>query len=71
MKKLHIPDMTCGGCAKAVTRIVERTSKGTKLSIDLESRVVTLEGIEDLERIESALANGGYPTERLDGVTPK
>ena len=65
MKKLHIPDMSCGGCAKAVSRIVERVSKGTKLSIDLEARVVTLEGVDDLERIESELAIGGYPTERL------
>lgn len=64
MEKLHVPDMKCGGCAKAVTRIVERVSDEAKLSIDLEARTITLEVGEDLERVEEALNKGGYPSER-------
>ena len=66
MKTLHVPDMKCGGCAGAVTRVVEGIVETPQLEIDLSSRQLTLDAGEALAKVRDALARAGFPTRDLD-----
>ncbi len=66
MLHLIIPSMTCGGCAKAVTRIVQSvTGPGTTVDIDLATHEVRVDARTDqAPALLGALAKGGYPAEQ-------
>jgi copper chaperone len=68
MLRFIIPSMTCGGCAKAVTRIVQSvTGPGTTVDIDLATHEVRVgAGTDQAPALLGALAKGGYPAERRD-----
>ena len=61
--RFQIPDMSCGGCARSVTRAIESVDANARIAIDQASREV--EGSTDLpsHRIVAALADAGYPAE--------
>ena len=63
-----IPSMTCGGCAKAVTRIVQSvTGTETTVDIDLATHEVRVgAGTDRAPALLEALAKGGYPAEQRD-----
>ncbi|HEX2555034.1 MAG TPA: heavy-metal-associated domain-containing protein [Microvirga sp.] len=65
MLRLTIPTMTCGGCARAVTRIVqEAAGPETPVEIDLATREVRIDASPATEfAIRAALAKGGYNPE--------
>ena len=65
MLRYFIPTMTCGGCARAVTRIVQAAGgTDTDVAIDLATREVRVAAEPSAEpRIREALARGGYPAE--------
>ncbi len=58
--------MTCGGCARAITRIVERTVTSSTIDIDVDSRTLTVETADDVKAIEEALVTEGYPVQTSD-----
>lgn len=62
-KTYRIPNMTCGGCARAITRIVERTVPRSTIDIDVDSRTLTIKTEDDFKALEEALATGGYPVQ--------
>ena len=65
MLRFQIPNMTCGGCAKSVTRILQ--------SIDPKARVETYPPLHEVHVETTAnesvlltvLKEAGYPAERL------
>ena len=65
MIRLSVPTMTCGGCAKAVTRIVQAAAgPETPVEIDLATRKVRIGAAPEAESaIRAALAKGGYRPE--------
>ena len=65
MLRFSIPTMTCGGCARAVTRIVHAAGGAdTTVAIDLATREVRIAAARSAETtIREALARGGYPAE--------
>jgi copper chaperone len=42
MTRIHIANMTCGGCAKGVTATLRAALPGVDVAVDLERREVTL-----------------------------
>ena len=62
-KTYRIPNVTCGGCAKAVTRMIERTTSRSTIDIDVDSRTLTVKTKDDFKALEEALATGGYPVQ--------
>ncbi len=65
MKTLYVPAMKCGGCAKAVTKIVERVVEEPRLHIDIEAHTISLDVGDALERVRQALSQGGFPTKNV------
>lgn len=58
---LILKDMTCGGCAKAVTRIVTKLDPQAEVVIDLATQRVTIESHFPETELRQALSRGGFP----------
>lgn len=58
--RLHIEAMTCGGCARQVTAILDGVDAQGDLEIDVPTKTVTFETDRPTADIQAALAAGGY-----------
>lgn len=65
--KLRVNDMTCGGCAKAVTAIIRELDEQAQVEIDVATKLVTVETSASLDAVQAALEDGGFPPELLAG----
>ncbi|HGG63321.1 MAG TPA: copper chaperone [Rhodobacteraceae bacterium] len=60
MRKLNIPDMTCGHCKAAVEKAVASVDANAKVAVDLDTRTVEIDSSADMAVILSALKEEGY-----------
>lgn len=60
MLRFQVPNMSCGGCAKSVTRAVQSVSAGAKVDADLSVREISVSGTSDEAGILDALKRAGY-----------
>jgi copper chaperone len=60
MLKLKVAGMTCGGCASSVTRAVSAAAPGAKVSVDLESGEVAIDGDAQRQAVVTAIEDAGY-----------
>lgn len=60
--RFHIENMTCGGCARSVTKAVQSVDPEAKVAIDLQTRNVDVTSRQPVSAFESTLAKVGYPT---------
>ena len=61
MLELNVPNMTCGGCARHVTQVVQSVDAAAKVDINLAARTVRIETGVDPQRIATAMDAAGYP----------
>lgn len=63
--QFHIEGMTCGGCAKSVTRAITNLDQNAVVHADPASRTVKVETAASQGSVLQALEDAGYPaTER-------
>ncbi|OIP40089.1 MAG: heavy metal transporter [Deltaproteobacteria bacterium CG2_30_63_29] len=60
MAKYTVEGMTCGGCARSVTNAIKAKSADAKVEIDLEAKVVTVDGYTDVNGIKEAVEGAGF-----------
>ena len=60
MLKLKVAGMSCGGCVSSVTRAVSAAAPGAKVSVDLKSGEVSVDGTVSKQAIVSAIEDAGY-----------
>lgn len=60
MLKLKVDGMTCGGCAKSVTRAVEAVPAVERALVDLATGEVSVEGTADEGAVRQAIEDAGY-----------
>ena len=60
MLKLKVAGMTCGGCVKSVERAVAAAAPGAKVSVDLKSGEVAIDGAAAKDAIVTAIEDAGY-----------
>lgn len=60
MMKLKVAGMTCGGCAKSVERAVVAAAPGAKVSVDLKSGEVAIDGAAAKQAVVTAIEDAGY-----------
>jgi copper chaperone len=60
MLALTIPDMTCGGCVKSVTRAIQTLDAKARIEADLESHLVSVETTAETNAVIAALETAGY-----------
>ena len=60
----RVPDMSCGHCQKAVTEAISPVAGVESVRVDLETKLVTVEG-EGLDdaALRAAIAEAGYEAE--------
>jgi len=66
MLRFRITNMTCGGCVKGVAATLREAAPDAEPHFDPDRREVALEA-GDAARIERALADDGWESERLPG----
>lgn len=59
--EFQIDNMTCGGCAKSVTKAIQSVDPGAKVEIDLATRRVTVESGHAADAFADVLIEVGYP----------
>ena len=60
MLRLKVAGMTCGGCAKSVERAVIGAAPGAKVTVDLKSGEVGVDGAAARQAVVSAIEDAGY-----------
>ncbi|KVD44758.1 heavy metal transporter [Burkholderia ubonensis] len=58
--EFEVQDMTCGGCANAITRTVTAADPGAKLDIDVAAKRVTVQSTQPAERVQSIIEAAGF-----------
>ncbi|KVD28551.1 heavy-metal-associated domain-containing protein [Burkholderia ubonensis] len=58
--EFEVQDMTCGGCANAITRAVTAADPGAKLDIDVAAKRVTVQSTQPAERVLSIIEAAGF-----------
>lgn len=59
--QFHIENMTCGGCARGVTKAIQSVDPAAEVNADPPSRQVQVKSSAAQEKIESALREAGFP----------
>lgn len=65
MLRFHVSNMSCGGCAKGVTRAVRSLDGDARIDIDLPSREIAVRGAVDAPGVVAALKRAGYAARAL------
>ncbi|AOK17982.1 heavy metal transporter [Burkholderia cepacia] len=58
--EFEVQDMTCGGCANAITRAVTAADPAAKLDIDVAAKRVTVQSTQPAERVQSIIEAAGF-----------
>jgi len=61
--KLKIETMTCGGCARSVSKAIERVDPQAQVSADPPARLVDVTTTASAEAILTALDDAGFPAQ--------
>ena len=60
--EFNVPDMSCGHCVGAITKVIQQIDVDAKISIDLPAKKVSVETQQSRQTVADALAEAGYPT---------
>lgn len=59
--QFHLDDMTCGGCARAVTKAIKTIDPDASVVADPPTRRVEVQTSVPKEQIAAALREAGFP----------
>ena len=65
MHVFHVPNLTCGGCAKAVTSAIQKLDPEARVDVDVGRREVRAETAASEDALLRALEARGYPASPL------
>ncbi len=69
MLTLHVQDMTCNHCVKAITQALQAVDAGAKLAFDLPAHQVRIESATaSADELRGAMLSAGYPSTLAAGV---
>lgn len=64
MHRFYIPNMTCGGCARSVTRALLSVDPQARIETDSPAREVRVDSATDESAFLTVLSEAGYPDKR-------
>lgn len=59
--KFRIENMTCGGCARAVTAAIHDIDPDAKVDVAPDDRLIVVSSRAGADQISAALADAGFP----------
>lgn len=60
--EFRIDNMTCGGCARSVTKTIQTVDPRAGVTIDLDTKTVSVISASEASAFAAALAEDGFPT---------
>jgi copper chaperone len=60
MTRFTVPDMTCGGCVKAITTAIQRIDPAAAIRTDLPSHTVEIESEKPAADLAAAIDGAGF-----------
>jgi len=64
MLSFLVPDMSCGGCASAITRAVQKIDPNAVVTADLGTKRVAIETSISAEQAQEVLLKAGFPASK-------
>lgn len=64
MYRFHVPNMTCGSCAKSITKALQSVDPQARIETDPSSREVRVESAVDESALLAVLSEAGYPAKQ-------
>lgn len=61
--QFHVENMTCGGCARGVTKAIQSVDPAATVETDPSTRSVVVITASPQAAIQAALAQAGFPAE--------
>ncbi|MFM0327904.1 heavy-metal-associated domain-containing protein [Caballeronia glebae] len=58
--KFEVKDMSCGGCANAITQAITQEDAAAKVAIDVASKVVEVQSTASQQRLMAAIETAGF-----------
>ena len=58
--QFHVENMTCGGCARGVTKAIQSVDPGAEVKADPDSRKVEVTSAAPREALAQAIRNAGF-----------
>lgn len=66
--ELRIEGMTCGGCAKSVTKAIQSIDPNARIETNPAARTVKVETSASQSALKQVLEEAGYPASVTEGV---
>lgn len=63
MVRFKVPAMTCGGCARSITRAIQSVDPAAKIDTNVPARLVTVETAANEESLVEVIREAGYEAE--------
>jgi copper chaperone len=64
MLTFSVPDMSCGGCASAITKAVQKLDPAARVTPDLGAKLVSIETVASADALVEALGKAGFPAKK-------
>ncbi|MBM3104072.1 heavy-metal-associated domain-containing protein [Pseudomonas arcuscaelestis] len=64
MHSFHVPNMTCGGCARSVTYALKSVDEDAKIETNPSAREVKVDSSLDRNVFVQVLSEAGYPVQQ-------
>lgn len=63
MQTFRVPDMTCGGCVRAITKAVNRVDADASVAADVPTHIVKIESALATDKLLAAIQDAGFTPE--------
>ena len=61
--QFHLEDMTCGGCARSVTKAIQSVDAAAQVTVDIPTHTVQVQTTAPQAAVVAALEEAGYPAQ--------
>ncbi len=59
--QFRIENMTCGGCARSVTKTIQKVDPAAEVEVDLDAKLVEVRSPREAGAFAAALVEAGFP----------
>ena len=63
MQTFHVPDMTCGGCVRAITNAVQAADPAATIATDVPNHLVRIDSTQPAQVLVAAMQDAGFTPE--------
>lgn len=67
MEHYHVPEMSCGHCARTIEQAVKTLDPQAQVSVDLASKRVSVTTTADAALVAQAMRQAGYASTQVAG----